>query len=449
MWNAAEEENTLRTQGIADPSRGLGRLTDDERQTVGMLADYGNQLLDRARDVGMFQGEGVQYWTPRMIAMIGKDGEVSLPSRERVSSAEGRGGNIGTTASSLKGRQHATVEETEAAAKAKFGESATVVRDIRTMPLAMARIERAIAGRELVNRIKDVGLQLGQETVSAGERPEFFTLEHPAFKTYRMGADGVMERAPLYVSKEFEGPLKAIMTEPQGAIYKGLMARKSKATSTIMYSPLIHNAVEWGRAMPMMPGKVLTFRIYSEGGVARNDPITMRRAIDNGLVPIGHRFSRQDVTGLLEEPNLTPGRSWTSQLVSAPVALARKAGLASKGSVDTVRAAVDRAGDVWHNTLLWDQVAKLQMGLFTNVERDMIGKGLDPQTSSRLAARFANRCAGSLPNEAMSTGTRKLANLTIFSRTFTLGNVGAMKDAFTGLPEDVRSQILRDAGEVA
>jgi hypothetical protein len=30
-----------------------------------------------------------------------------------------------------------------------------------------------------------------------------------------------------------------------------------------------------------------------------------------------------------------------------------------------------------------------------------------------------------------------------------LGNVGAMKDAFTGLPEDVRSQILRDAGEVA
>lgn len=500
MWNAAEEENQQRLAGPVAPGRGLASLTDDERQTVETLSQYGNQLLQRARDVGMFQGEGVPYWTPRMVAMIGEDGEVSLPQRERASSIEGRGGNVATSAGSLKGRQHVTVEETEAAAAAKFGEGATVVRDIRTMPLAMARIERAIAGRELVNRIKDVGLQIGQETVSAGEKPEFFTIDHPAFKTYRpagerwvpateaelsakgyragngqvwksnpntvnqydpvagyrVAADGsierretIMERAPLYVSKEFEGPLKAIMTEPQGAIYKGLMALKSKATSAIMYSPLIHNAVEWGRAMPMMPGKVLTFRIYSEGGVARNDPITMRRAIDAGLVPIGHRFARQDITGLLEEPNLTPGRSWTSKLVSAPVAIARRTGLASEGSVDAVRAAVDRAGDVWHNTLLWDLVAKLQMGLYTNLERDMIARGLPPQTASRLAAHFANRYAGALPNEAMSAGARKLANLTMFSRTFTLGNVGAIKDAFTSLPEDVQAQILRDAGEVA
>jgi hypothetical protein len=441
MWNAAEEENTLRTQGITDNTRGLGSLTDDERQTVETLSQYGNQLLQRARDVGMFQGEGVAYWTPRMVAMIGEDGEVSLPSRERVSSAEGRGGNVTTSASSLKGRQHATAEETEAAAKAKFGEGATVVRDIRTMPLAMARIERAIAGRELVNRIKDVGLQIGQELVSSGEKPEMFTIDHPAFKTYRAGEDGAMERVPLYVSKEFEGPLKSIMTEKSGALYKAFMGIKGRVMSMIMYSPLIHNMVEWGRALPMMPGKVLTGRVYFEGNAAKHDPVTMRRAIDNGLVPIGHRFFNQDLTGLLEEPNIRPGRSLTAKAVGGAV------GMVNEGAGEAVKAAIDKAGDVWHNTLLWDRVADLQMGLYTNLERDMIGKGLPPQTASRLAAHFANRYAGSLPNEAMSNGARKLANVALFSRTFTLGNLGAMKDMLTGLPGDVQAQLARDVGE--
>lgn len=441
MWNAAEEENTLRTQGISDNTRGLGSLTDDERQTVETLSQYGNQLLQRARDVGMFQGEGVAYWTPRMVAMIGEDGEVSLPQRERVSSAEGRGGNVTTTASSLKGRQHATVEETEAAAKAKFGEGATVVRDIRTMPLAMARIERAIAGRELVNRIKDVGLRIGQETVSAGEKPEFFTIDHPAFKTYRAGADGAMERVPLYVSKEFEGPLKSIMTERSGALYKAFMGLKGRVMSMIMYSPLIHNMVEWGRALPMMPGKVLTGRVYFEGNAAKHDPMVMRRALDNGLVPIGHRFFNQDITGLLEEPNIRPGRSLTAKAVGGAV------GMVNEGAGEAVKGAIDKAGDVWHNTLLWDRVADLQMGLYTNLERDMIAKGLPPQTAGRLAAHFANRYAGALPNEAMSNGARKLANVALFSRTFTLGNIGAMKDMLTGLPRDVQAQLARDVGE--
>lgn len=501
MWNAADEENDLRTAGIVDQTKGLGRLNDDERQTVETLQQYGNSLLQRARDVGMFQGEGVQYWTPRMIAMIGEDGEVSAPPVERASSAEGRGGNISTSAGSLKGRKHATTAETEAAAKAKFGEGAQVVRDIRTMPMAMARIEKAIAGRELVNRIKEIGLQTGQETVSAGEKPEFFTIDHPAFKTYRpageqwvlateaelsakgyragngqvwksnpntvneydpvagyrVTADGkierremLMERAPLYISKEFEGPLKAIMTEKSGAIYNGLMALKGKTMGVIMYSPLIHNMVEWGRALPALPGKVLTGRVYFEGNAAKHDPVTMRRALDSGLVPIGHRFFNQDITGLLEEPNIKPGRSLTSQALAAPATLAGKMGVENaEGAANAIKTAVDKAGDVWHNTLLWDRVADLQMGLYTNLERDMVRKGLGPQTASRLAAHFANRYAGALPNEAMSAMARKFANLALFSRTFTLGNLGAMKDVFTGLPRDVQAQILRDAGEAA
>ena len=46
----------------------------------------------------------------------------------------------------------------------------------------------------------------------------------------------------------------------------------------------------------------------------------------------------------------------------------------------------------------------------------------------------------------MSKATEQAGNLLLFSRTFTLGNLGAMKDTIGGLPRDVQSQILRDAG---
>jgi hypothetical protein len=34
----------------------------------------------------------------------------------------------------------------------------------------------------------------------------------------------------------------------------------------------------------------------------------------------------------------------------------------------------------------------------------------------------------------------------MFSRSFTMGNLGVLKDVFTGLPKDVLGQIERDAG---
>jgi hypothetical protein len=46
----------------------------------------------------------------------------------------------------------------------------------------------------------------------------------------------------------------------------------------------------------------------------------------------------------------------------------------------------------------------------------------------------------------MSNSARKIANFALFSRSFTLGNLGAIKDMLTGLPKDVIAQIERDAG---
>jgi hypothetical protein len=250
----------------------------------------------------------------------------------------------------------------------------------------------------------------------------------------------IFKQVPLYVHGDFEGPLRAVLSEPSGAAYGALMSLKGKTMGLIMNSPLIHNAVEWGRALPAMPGKVATFRVYFQGNRLKKDPVQMREAIDAGMVPIGHRFFNQDINAIMEEPNLAPGRSWTAQVLGAVP------GLFDEAAGDAVKASIDKFGNFWHNTLLWDRVADLQAGLYGNFRDAYMAKGMDRLTASRVAAHWANRYAGALPQEAMSNGARKLANLTLFSRSFTMGNIGAMKDMLTGLPRDVMAQIERDGG---
>jgi hypothetical protein len=49
----------------------------------------------------------------------------------------------------------------------------------------------------------------------------------------------------------------------------------------------------------------------------------------------------------------------------------------------------------------------------------------------------------------MSVAARKIANVVLFSRSFTIGNLGVMKDIFTGMPKDVAAQIRMESGEAA
>jgi hypothetical protein len=215
----------------------------------------------------------------------------------------------------------------------------------------------------------------------------------------------------------------------------------------IMNSPLIHNAVEWGRALAAMPGKVLTFKVYFDGYKARQPPPgmvgaspTMVEAVNGGMAPIGPRGFHQDIHAIMEEPNMAPGRSWTAKVTAAIP------GLFDKNAGDAVKRWVDKAGDFWHNTLLWDRVADLQAGLYVNFRDKYIAKGHDPQVAIRMAAHEANRFAGALPQEAMSNEARKFANLVLFSRSFTLGNLGVMKDMLNGMPRATLAQIERDIG---
>lgn len=471
MWEAADEESVTRQLGD-ETSRteypGLKTLPAEERAAVEEMQTRAQNAWLRARDLGLVEGEGLPAYTPRMVINVG-----SALAEDKALPLNVIGQNLKTRTAQMLHRKHLLASETEAAAKSKAGMNAALglktldeikaaedavqlVRDIRVLPLATSKLEDAVAGRSLINNIKAYGDRTGAETVSEGSIPagtdtKWFTLDHPAFKTWRpkfkdgaavKDAEGntIFEQVPLYVHGDFEGPLRAVLNHKSSEIYKGLMSLKGKTMSLIMNSPMIHNAVEWGRALPAMPGKVVSFKVYFEGNRAKNNVPLMQEAIDNGLVPIGHRFFNQDITSMMETPDLAPGRSWTSKILAAvPGLFDEAAGVAVKRSID-------KAGDFWHNTLLWDRVADLQMGLYKNFLDDAVAKGIDRSTASRMAAHWANRYAGSLPKEAMSDGATKVANMMMFSRSFTMGNLGVLKDMFTGLPKDVLAQIERDAG---
>jgi hypothetical protein len=482
MWTAADEESVSIQLGEPAAMRehqGLATLEPAERAAVEELQARAQNAWVRARDLGMVEGEGLPAYTPRMLINV-----TGGTSKEAALALDGIGGNLRTKTANMLKRKYLEAQDTEAAAKAKYGDQAALARDIRVLPLATSQMEDAIAGRSLINNIKDYGTRTGAETVVEGAIPassdtKWFTLDHPAFRTWRQklgevdgrfqalkDAEGntIFEQVPIYVHGDFEGPLRAVLSQKSGAAYGGMMALKGKTMSMIMNSPLIHNAVEWGRALPAMPGKVATFKVYAEGNAARKGfefnggvryvmdwmkgervPVrsgsaVMAEAIDNGLVPIGHRFFNQDITSVMESPDLTPGRSWTAKLLAAVP------GLFDEAAGTAVKTAIDKAGNFWHNTLLWDRVADLQMGLYVNMRADAVAKGIDAQTASRMAAHWANRYAGALPKEAMSDAATKVSNMLMFSRSFTMGNLGVLKDMFTGLPKDVISQIERDAG---
>jgi len=465
MWDAADEESVAQQLGESREHQGLVTLEPAERAAVEAEHAHAQNAWLRANDVGLVESEGLPAYTPRMVVNVAEE-----TSGERALPLNGIGQNLRVKTGQMKHRKFMTAEETEAAAKEVMGEGAQIVRDIRTLPLATAKLEDAIAGRTLINNIKEIGKRTGKDTVAEGAIPagsehKWFTIDHPAFRTWRpkferkangepeldgntvkvvKDADGniIFEQVPIYVRDDFEGPLRAVLTQKSGPFYNAMMGLKGKTMSMIMNSPLIHNAVEWGRAIPAMPGKVATFKVYFEGNRAKQHVPTMHEAIDAGLVPIGARFFKQDITGVMEQPNLTPGRSWTSQV------LAFVPGLFDEAAGTAVKAAIDKAGNFWHNTLLWDRVGDLQMGLYTNFRDDLLAKGVDRQTAARAAAHWANRYAGALPQEAMSDGARKIANMLLFSRSFTLGNMGVMKDMLTGLPRDVMAQIERDVGNL-
>lgn len=462
MWEAADEESVARQKDQPTAGIGLAKLSPEERAAVLDQQAQAQMAWEAAKKAGMVQGEGLPSYVPRMMVEMTDTGAKRLGQSDAARSIPGIGRNVTTSTSQLLHRKYLTTGETEGAASQKFGTAAEVVKDIRTLPLATMRLRDAVAGRVLINKIKELGKIDGDDTVAEGHEPEgggWFTVDHPAFKTWRpkfttdkatgkmtavidQNGDTVFEKVPIYVRSDFEGPLRAILSQDSGKVYRAAMALKGKAMNNIMFSPLVqlHLLTEIGRALPAAPLKIASLRIFFEGNRAKSDVGVRTEAIEHGLVPISHQGAFQDISSIAEPDNIKPGRSWTAQIVGAiPNWLDKRAG-------DAVYRTIDKAGDFLHNTLLWDRVGDLQFGLYTTMRDHLTAKGYAPDSAQYLAAHWANRYAGTLPIEAMSTMARKIANLALFSRTYTLGNLGVMKDMFNGLPMDVRAQIERDSG---
>jgi len=410
---------------------GLAGLNERQRQVIDSLDAISQDVWRRMQERGMVapQAQGLPYYMPRQILMWSEENGFQRPGSGGPTASigiDGRGANL-TTAGPMS-REHLTPEETEAAARAKLGEGAQLLRDIRSLPARLAFSERAIVGTDLMNRIDEVGKQTGVNLMVRGDIPgllnpgDYFTMaDHPSFRRWT----GTGWQA-LHVAKEFEGPLKAVLSKKSPEWYRAAQNLKSGIMSAIMYSPLIHLAVELGRSLPVMPMRVLTLQVIRDGGRLRGDRSYMEQAVRDGLSPLGRR-GWVDVASIADQAREPPVESALRRTIMA----------------------IPHAWDQMHQRLLWDQVFNLQVGLYDGMRSKFIAKGFEPDVAGTMAAHLANRYAGALPPEHLSREANMMANLLLFSRSFTLGNLGVMKDMFNGAPSQIRARIEQMAGPEA
>ena len=445
-----EAERAAARQAFEDGKTGLAGLAPDQRAAVEALNRLSQATWERMRDAGLVKpdADGLPYYMPRQFVNAG--------TGQRVTALNPQGRNLNTAGP--KRRQHLEWEDTEAAGKAKLGDEAELVADIRSLVHALSRNERAITGRNLVEAIR----RYAPEAVQEGGQPAagYHTLDHPSMWRWtpdvERGADGkwheatrpiidedgspvldehgqpqtetVFKRVPIHIHEDFRGPLNAVLSHETPDWYRSLMQVKGGVMHAIMFSPYIHFMVEMGRALPIAPGKVITGRILGDGqrfigakpGTAEAEWLDKQIAT-GGLSPIGQ--------GWIMDPATIMEQAQTSERSRFPVVQAFKD---------------------WHQTALWDRVFKLQVGLARGMYEDAIAKGFPEDAAHVIAAHIANRYAGALPPENLSRAANMLANVALFSRSFTLGNLGVIKDMTNGAPSHTRALIEQMAGpEVA
>lgn len=439
MWEAADTESVARQTGNSAAGVGLDTLTPAERSAVEGWQKMASTVFNQARAVGIHNSPELPSYVPRMVVGIGNY-EAGEPT-------------------------------------------ARVVRDIRTLILATIRLQEAIIGRRLINQIKEVGRRTGRPTVSEGEKParnwdplqgihtttpnvlhrehltveeteaaaqqypaqdsEFgwFTIdESPAFHTRVWDGnneDGTprFKTVPIYIRSDFEGPLRAITRKQGNSVVNGLLNLKYRMMTAIMYG-VAHSGVISTRVVSVRPAFWMAAK---EGYQAKQDGQTMNRLLDGGLVPVGSRGAYQEAKGFEEEFSMKPGRSMTAHL------MAFIPGLVHRPAGESVKKAIDRAGDFVHKTLVWDYISALQIGTALHLERKLIARGADPAAATKMAARLANNTVGAIPQEAMAQWARTTANMLLFSPSYRFSVAAVLKDAITGLPRDIQAQLGGEA----
>lgn len=410
-------------RGAFDAGRsGVAGLPPEQRKDIEAIAARAMEVWNDLRDVGRVPpgAEGLPYFFARQMVMRNEDGSIS---RAGGDGGGGRdinqiGKNIGI--SKVRNRKHLTPEGTEAAGKAVLGENAELIRDIRSVVQKLAVHERTVATARLIDKIKAAGEAAGVDTVIEGEVPshlnpnDYFTINHPVFRKW--SGSGWQD---IRVLNEYKGPLEAVLSTETGKFYQGLMKIKGVTMLSIMWSPFMHLGVEMGRAFPLMPGKIASLKFIREGTRLLDDNALMDQAIRHGMAPIGKGWSL-DAVKVAEEAILKEASSPAGKLFE------KIAGI--------------------HERWLWDNVLKLQVTIYKHMKDKYEADGLGPEAAGISAAHLSNRFAGALPPEMLSKFANQAANIILFSRSYTLGNLGVMKDAATGAPRVVRAALEEAVG---
>jgi hypothetical protein len=427
---------------------GLAGLNPAQRRTVEALNILSEDAWRQMKARGMVAptAEGLPYYFPRQMVRWSDAEGFSRASGEGGGANRGldqRGDNL-TTAGPMS-REHLTPEETEAAAKAKLGRDVQLLHDIRSLPQRLAFAHRAIAGVDLMNKIEQVGRDVGVNLVVRGDIPgllqpaDYFTMsDHPSFR--RWTGSGWQA---VHVAREFEGPLRAVLTQRSPTWYRAAQQVKGGVMQAIMWSPFIHLGVEVGRAAPLIiQHPALTMRSLVAAHNLRHDLGYMDMATRDGLAPLGVGW-HSDPVSIADAANVESRTGFLRALGNVRDAIANGAKAIGGQTLHDI---------VQHpqTTLLWDQVFNLQIGLYDSMRTLFMRRGYAPDVAGTMAAHIANRYAGALPPEHLSRAANMAANLLLFSRSFTLGNLGVMKDMFTGAPPHIRARIEQIAGpEVA
>lgn len=434
----------------ATTTEALDVLNFNQRQALQMLMDRHKSVAEAAIEAGILKKHNDSYFPRKVVESLD---EAAIGRIEQAS-----GMRLRTTTPHAKKRKHETTAETAAAATEALGKEMKVVNDVRVIPLVTAELEKAIAGKQLVNEIRTHSKKLGADAVVNGERSGYFHIDHPSMFEWTPRIekrDGkwvnpkddlgkpIFDRTPIYVHESFRNPLNAVLKNESGKIATAFMQLKAKSMSMIMFNPLMHGMVIWGKALPFQPYRTLTFRNYADGRRIYNgaeSEFWIKHATSHGMAPIGNQGWMQRMNDIMQTPQLTAGKSWTAKV----------AGTLAKplGKQEFAMRAVDKAGHFWHDTLLWEPIRHAQMGMYKNLYEGFVKKGVEAEAAGHLAGHISNRFAGSVPFEDMGHGVRAAANFMLFSRTFNATNVGIYKDAVKGLPQAVQDQILQTASKL-
>src|SRR5262249_18538877 len=152
MWNAADEESVLAQSGQTNPNMGIATLEPEEQAVVADLHARAQSAWQQARALGMVEGDGLPFYTPRLLLGLANGVDPrGLP-------LDPLGRNLRVSTGQMLHREHLMAEDTEEAAKrlvenrmraagASQAEidaavaQVQIARDIRSLPLATAKLE--------------------------------------------------------------------------------------------------------------------------------------------------------------------------------------------------------------------------------------------------------------------------------------------------------------------